>query len=214
MRAAVEGREIERLIHFTRFENLNNILQHGIRPRQLLDASGEEYIFNDDLRLDGCLDAVSLSISFPNYKMFYPYRCQDYSKMWAVLRLSPSILWEKDCAFCWQNAASAAVTCVPLCERRGRNAFLELFANKDGFPRRENTQIPNHYPTHPQAEVLCFDTIEPQYIERVDIQTRFNPNQLFAQIATNVPGRAYWYDDELFNGRFDYRHWPSNAEQL
>ncbi|ABQ25481.1 hypothetical protein Gura_1280 [Geotalea uraniireducens Rf4] len=95
MRATVEGRGIAHLIHFTRFENLNSILQHGIRPRQVLDAGGEEYIFNDELRLDGCLDAVSLSISFPNYKMFYPYRCQDYSINWAVLRLKSSILWDR-----------------------------------------------------------------------------------------------------------------------
>lgn len=214
MRAAAESRGITQLVHFTRFDNLTSILHHGIKPRQLLDNDGQIYAFNDELRLDGCLNASSISISFPNYKMFYPYRCQDYSVMWAVLRLDPSILWEKDCVYCWQNAASTAVTCIPLCDRRGRVAFLDLFSNREGFPTREATQIPLYYPTHPQAEVLCFETIEPRYIRRVDIPQRFNPNQHFAQVAANMPGREYWYDDELFNGRFDYRHWPSNAQQI
>lgn len=211
MRASVGNLQISQLVHFTRLDNLENILRQGIRPREGLDAAGTEYIYNDGLRLDGCLNAVSLSISYPNYKMFYSYRCADHNVPWVVLRLRPDILWEKDCAFCWENAASAAVTCIPIQNRREQAAFLEMFTNKPGYPTRETTLIPSCYPTHPQAEVLVFGTIEPAYIMRVDLPIRFNPNQVFQAMTRNC---EFWYDDDLFWPRLDHRHWPANAFQL
>ncbi|ACD96295.1 DarT ssDNA thymidine ADP-ribosyltransferase family protein [Trichlorobacter lovleyi] len=211
MRTAVENLQVSHLVHFTRLENLEGIMRQGIRTRYDLDNSGTGYIYNDDLRLDGYPNAASISVSYPNYKMFYSYRCADHNVPWVVLRLRPDILWEKNCAFCWENAASTNVTCIPIENRRGREAFLDLFVNKSGYPTRETTLIPRSYPTHPQAEVLVFGTIEPAYITRVDLPTRFNPNSVFSSINRHC---EFWYDDDLFWPRLDHRHWPANSFQL
>ena len=103
-------RGIETLVHFTRFENLESILNKGLMSRKELEKwdSENQPVFNDSQRLDQCPDSISLSISFPNYKMFFPYRQKNTAK-WAVILLKPDILWEMDCAFCMDNAASSLI---------------------------------------------------------------------------------------------------------
>ena len=69
-----EERGITTLIHFTRIENLQNILQEGLLGRSFLEERRQEFLFNDNDRADGHKEAVCLSISFPNYQMFYRIR--------------------------------------------------------------------------------------------------------------------------------------------
>jgi hypothetical protein len=69
-----DERDIETLVHFTRVENLSSILQNGLLSRKALETSGQQFLFNDPDRIDGHKEAICLSISFPNYKMFYPIR--------------------------------------------------------------------------------------------------------------------------------------------
>lgn len=87
----IKTRRILQLTHFTRVENIEGIISSGILPRNLLKAG---YYYNDEMRLDGFPEATSLSISFPNYQMFYRYRCLDSNngKNWAVLIINPNIL--------------------------------------------------------------------------------------------------------------------------
>ncbi|MCW1274095.1 DUF4433 domain-containing protein, partial [Acinetobacter baumannii] len=56
----INKREIKSIFHFTRVENLNNILTNGIIPRNNL--SNKTSIFNDTVRADGKLDYSSFSI--------------------------------------------------------------------------------------------------------------------------------------------------------
>jgi len=74
IRAYCAARRIDTLIHFTRLENLAGILADGILPRSAPGGQARRVIFNDGVRIDGHKDAVCLSVSFPNYKMFYKYR--------------------------------------------------------------------------------------------------------------------------------------------
>ena len=73
-----DERNIETLVHFTRVENLSSILQNGLLSRKALEileeTRGQQFLFNDRKRKDGHKDAICLSISFPNYQMFYPIR--------------------------------------------------------------------------------------------------------------------------------------------
>ncbi|USQ72578.1 DUF4433 domain-containing protein [Roseomonas mucosa] len=139
-------------------------MKHGICSVELAQNMNLLPQINDRLRLDGCRAATSLSIGFPNYKMFYRYRCDNRSSRWVVLALHPKILWEKDCVFCCHNAASSAVSRRLLSERRKIEAFMEMFAELEGYPSRLSQKLLSYDPTDVQAEVLVFDTIEPSDI--------------------------------------------------
>jgi hypothetical protein len=190
IRAFCEQRGIQHLTHFTRLENLDSILKHGLVSRAKLDATIEPhaYFVNDDWRGDGCTEANCVSISFPNYQMFYKYRQANLQAQWVVLLLKPDILWELDCAFCRENAASKNVTAIPLTKRKQFSALVEMF---DQYPPVKRDTLPSSYPSHPQAEVLVFGTIPTQYIDIICCED---------SIAT---GKSGFY----FDARMDYRNW-------
>lgn len=121
-----------------KMENLDTILQHGVLSRERLNALGIPFEQNDDMRLDNCLNASCLSISFPNYGLFYKQRRQ-YDTVWVVIVLEPNILWEKDCLFCPDNAASTDVSSLSREDRRGIEAFRLLF---NDFGDLERGQLP------------------------------------------------------------------------
>ena len=158
---------IRTLIHFTRVENLASILQHGLLGRYALLALPMERppAFNDEFRYDGHREAVCLSISFPNYQMFYKYRTH-HDTDWCVICLDVAILWELDCAFCRENAASNTVTAMPVEERKRPSALDDVFSDCVHI-RREDLSLPRDLPTHPQAEILVFESIPPAYIREI-----------------------------------------------
>jgi hypothetical protein len=164
MKQVVEQRKIKFLFHFTRIEKLDYIFEEGLVPRSILESQGRINEFNDEYRLDGHKDANCLSISHPNYKLFYSLRQSDLDQEWVVLAINPKILWVKDCAFCYENAASNNVSTIPVGERKGLVAFKNIFSPAVGIPSREEINLSDKCPTIPQAEVLVFDTIEPKYI--------------------------------------------------
>lgn len=188
------------LCHFTPLGNLESILRHGLWPRQDLAALKMPAIYTDQKRLDGYTNAVCLSVSFPNYKMFYVKR-QRSSHEWVVLLLEASILQEMDCAFFPENAASN------LAKYRARNsnrktaqAFQEMFEDyQEGTKtiRRAELLIPDCYPTHPQAEVLVFGRIPPQKIRHV----LFQDERMCKQWLTQHPE---WRKKYHFNACWTY----------
>jgi len=154
MKQAVEKKGIKNVLHFTRWENLSSILREGLIPRQSLETWASRFVFNDQVRVDYQKNANCLSIGHPNYKMFYGLRCADPSTQWVVITFKENVLWEKNCAFCVENAASSKVSSIPIEERKGIGAFEAMFAPSAGARARVQLGIPNHFPTNPQAEVL------------------------------------------------------------
>lgn len=71
----VTERNIRWLVHFTRIENLESILENGLLPRNNFEGLDVQPLTNDAFRLDGFLEATSLSIESPNYRMFWKCRC-------------------------------------------------------------------------------------------------------------------------------------------
>lgn len=196
----VRQRGIMHLMHFTRVDNLQSILEYGLIPRAFLNE--EQAAFNDAYRFDNCENAVCTTIEFPNYKMFYQLRCDNPDTQWAVLRLDAQILTDFDCAFCQVNAGSAASFNVPLEERKGVKALAKLYAPVvDGV--RRSPLIPMSYPTSPQAEVLVFDTISPDYIEAVYFNSA-ETLRFFRKMAFPV---YMTVDTDWFFPRADYRLW-------
>ena len=112
MKNIVTQREIKFIWHFTRYENLDSILTNGLLSRKELLQSNTPFIYNDEHRLDRCENSVSCSIEFPNYKMFYPCRQNNSSQKWILIGVQSTILWDLDCAFCMENAASNSVTSI------------------------------------------------------------------------------------------------------
>lgn len=163
---------ITTLVHFTLLENLCNILRKGLLSRSLLEKSGEYYLFCDQYRSDGHKDAVCLSISVPNYKMFRSKRKWNKipSAEWVVLLLDAEVLSNFDCAFCQENAASAPMRCVPLEDKKSLNTLKDMFAEHyidTKGDMYERVSLAKNRPTHPQAEVFVFDQIPPKYIKAV-----------------------------------------------
>lgn len=172
----VEERGIEKLIHFTRMKHLNSILREGLLSREELEHrvatqyGYEAPDFNDQQRINGEKRATCLSISFPNYSMFYKYRRRPEGDGWVLLALKPRLLWELDCAFCSENAASNAARSIPMVERKTAMAFARMFedSNNGGEKSiRAQENLSDKHPTHPQAEVLVFGRIAPEYIKTV-----------------------------------------------
>lgn len=156
-------RGILHLIHFTRISNLKSILERGLLNREELSRSpaSQDITFSDRERIDGHTDAVCLSISFPNYKMFYRLSSSNQD-VWCMLVISPSVLWELDCAFCHSNAASSVISRISLQQLRTFEALDKMFRNEELVSRRD-LGIPTNYPIDPQAEVLVFNRIPTNY---------------------------------------------------
>lgn len=204
MLSILKERNITDLYHFTKVDNLENILRYGLLPRDCLVENAIDSVFNDDYRLDGCCDAVCTSLEFPNYKMFYPLRENDHNIDWAVIKLDANIICDMPCAFCWENAASSSESSKPINTRKTREAFLSLFDNKPGYPTRQQCGIPDYYPTNPQAEILVFSEIPIEYFKQIcfkDVSTLIK----YRDIVTNdIPCRV---NSDLFFGRRDWKFW-------
>lgn len=206
MERILKQRQIDRLYHFTQAENLSNIFRYGLLPREILENEEIDSCFNDDYRFDNCLNAVCMSIEFPNYKMFYKLRRDDPDIDWAVLQLDAQILCDYPCAFCWTNAGDSTMYNIPLEERMGTRAFLELFEDRPFYPQREELSIEDWYPTNPQAEVLVFGTIPIKYIQNVYFQYR----QVFDRYKNDVPDRIDAdVNPTVFSYRNDWEFWKN-----
>ncbi len=209
----VTSRGITILTHFTKVENLPSILQHGLISRSELELNEHTFSHTDDLRLDGYTDGTCLSISFPNYKMFYPSRMKDQKIKWAVILLDASVLWEKDCAFFPSNAACSEYRLHPIETFKTINAFNRLFEEQEkqvitcsisgAVKIRETSKLPVSYPTNPQAEVICFDTIAPSYIRKIFFEDKASYEHI-QQSNANIQCEI---EPQAFFPRIDYGLW-------
>lgn len=152
------------LLHFTRAENLPSIILRGLYPIGRIGEIDVVPRINDQYRWDGHRDGTSVSIGFPNCQMLYKLRKSMPETKWVVLVLSPSILWEKMCAFCRHNAADGRISGQPLDALMTPEAFRSMYDEIEGIASRGDQRLKPYDPTDVQAEVLVFDIIEPQYI--------------------------------------------------
>lgn len=195
----IKKRNIKFLVHFTRLENLDNILKNGIIPRNdmkdefvnrfdfLLNAkeSKVKYIYNDNYRLDGKCNYSCFSIEFPNYKMFYSLRQVNKNAKWAVIGFPSDILLKYDCLFYPCNAADGRV----------RNEEIELFQGGDALENmfyldgREDF-LHDCHPTDVQAEVMIKGIISPSDIQFVVI----NDEPTVNNYRKNFPNIKFIYN--------------------
>lgn len=219
IKSIVSNRKIEFLLHFTPITNIPEILRYGLLGRVAIQEKKVSSTWNDDHRFDHLPNALCLSISFPNYQLFYRFRMQKPALNWAVLKLSPAILWELDCAFCSSNAANSMSSSVSLNERRKPQALAAMFEDYPEPCCRSNLRLPESFPTCPQAEVLVMESVSTKFIEAIYVNEEKTLDSLSRQLDTMediFPRKNIYFNDCFFRPREDYSFWkraqpPSNT---
>lgn len=189
-------RGVERLTHFTPITNVQNIYKYGLIPREYLGleivrlALGPE--FTDEHRRDGIPQYNCLSVTFPNYKMFYLKRQSSQDARWAVIEYSADLLLRLWAEYCPTNSASR----WPVLQ--GRDGLQSQFL----LPKlRGELGLAPNMTTDPQAEVLCDSVIGGREIKRICVE--------FASDVTLLAsvGIRSEVDPAPFKSRPDYRYW-------
>lgn len=197
----VDERAIKSLFHFTRLDNLPSILARGLLTKEACAHAGIDPATNDPYRYDGT-GAISATISYPNYKMFYRLRCDNPDVEWVVLKLKRSLLWRTSCGFSDTNAGDGSVYNIPMSRRQGLAALQSMFGDY-GHIERATLKIPDHYTTNPQAEVLLLDGATVDDIKGVYFQ-RSATHQQYRALYPDIPCHL---NGGFFDGRSDYVHW-------
>lgn len=207
-------RGINHLVHFTNIKNLHSILTYGLIPVSEQSSSNIESFHNDLDRLDQRLNCTSLSIDFPNYKVFYKKRMENQRERWVVVAIDINILFSnKNTAyFCCTNAASGSITCIDenLCTS---NAFEKMFADRveDRYGDtvdRKLLNLSNNFTTNPQAEVLISNTISTEFIKGVYFDNNEDIESYKCLYGEeNLKQYRYEINHNLFTYRNDYKFW-------
>ncbi|MES2337832.1 MAG: DarT ssDNA thymidine ADP-ribosyltransferase family protein [Pseudomonadota bacterium] len=200
------ARKIPLLAHFTRAENVQSILTHGLLPVSVAHSRGIHPTINDQHRLDGRLNGTSLSISFPNGSMFFKLRNENPETDWVILAVSNSILWSKNVLFCRHNAADKKISQADSGVLGAPEAFEAMFEEIDGHESRVVQGIKSFDPTDVQAEVLVIDSIEPEFVlgalvneDRVkdSLQPHFGRRKIIVH-----PGRKGFFANRTYYRKF------------
>ncbi|MES2531813.1 MAG: DarT ssDNA thymidine ADP-ribosyltransferase family protein [Pseudomonadota bacterium] len=209
IRAVATRRNIRHLVHFTRVANLPSIMANGLLSVQSAHSLGLAPQANDQLRLDGRPDAVSLSVGWPNADMFYKYRSLHPAERWVVLLLEPDILWTLDCGYCRHNAADKRIRTQPWSALTTEQAFESMFADAtevagvaDGAPSRAAQRLAPGDPTDVQAEVLVRGDIAPAMVLELVFEHRDDlaaHDRLTAGRRGRVQARGGYFDARGFS---------------
>ncbi len=204
-----QRRKISDICHFTRIENLKGIISEGLLPRAVLEKRFAVTlpIFTDEFRFDRQKNASCLSLSFPNYKMFYHKRRQSGDdNLWVVIIYDYSAITRLNCAFTTQNAAASVNLNSDVASRNTVESLEELFGDF-GSIQRKDLRLPDNYPTNPQAEVLAYEIIPAKYVKKVVFFTQRQAEQWLSENRSIYPLNNYSYNGGMFKYRMDFAFW-------
>jgi len=189
------------LLHFTSVDNIESIAKDGLRPRDVMDLLGG-FKCCDDLRIDGFKSGISLSVGFPNYKMFYKYRKMN-GGTWCVVAINPQIICNGKCLFFSENAASSKWRGRSPFSLQQKESFEEMFYEIDGKPTRATSGLPIGCPTNPQAEIIHVGPIR-----RDDFMGITFENELaMKEWEPRCNGIGCAVVNGFFKPRKDFQHW-------
>lgn len=201
----IQNRNIEYFVHFTDARNLPSILANGLLTKSSLDWYEIDYSYNDEERIDNMEDSISLSVSFPNYKMFYPTTLKYPKRDWCVLFLNALDVIKYDCAYNFTNAASNSCRFIPIDERKKFSSFQSMFQENVNGHIRSTLNLFDYETTDPQAELLVLEDLPPSCIEFAFFKTPYLYRQ-YCNIFQDT-GVQCWYNSGYFYGRHDYEYW-------
>lgn len=173
----IKCKKIDALYHFTHKGNLPSILSKGLLTKKTLEEQNIEYKYNDEKRLDGIKDSISLSFSHPNWKMFYKYRAMIGLEDWVVLKISPELLsgntnpdlsllndfdYLDKAIFCKKNAAHFTERTKTSEERKSHKVFLDIFESTIDIELLT-------YPYLNESEILYQGNIPKEFIQEIHV---------------------------------------------
>lgn len=170
--AFLKRKGIKKLFHFTHINNLESILLNGIRTRQYLDISEMTYQVTDPDRLDNFTESISFSIGEPN-RLLLPRKNFDFENHLVLLEVSANTLLTQNFAAFPSNAALGHFQDKILEDPDryiGARGLEGLYLNKD---LRNKEWLPIDVPTDTQSEILFFQPIDAEKIQRIHIPANF-----------------------------------------
>ncbi len=185
VKAFIEMHNITDLYHFTNVLNLKSILENDLMPVTHLKHKGLSYLHNDESRLDGKLDCVSLSISFPNTRYMNTKENQDYELNYCIIEYDAHLL-EKAAAFNKVSFSKYNAARSDTLISSDYEALVSMFDDSyykmnptrykyiygvPSSPFNREEELPLKYPTHDQAEILINAMINKRHIKRVIFKT-------------------------------------------
>ena len=190
------SRNINRLVHFTAIQNVPKILKLGLIPRKYLELDivrlSLNSVFSDGQRYDGLPEYNCLSITSPNYKMFYQKRSNS-NMGWAVVTFDPRVLTKRFFQFTPTNAASSST--IASAGVLGAEKLFQL------EKLRQDLQLNLSEPTDPQAEALCDSILSPEFVMEVIVQNETDQAWLARY------GISSTCDHSFFEPRKDWKFW-------
>lgn len=194
----IKKRGITKFVHFTRLDNVESIIKFGIVPSYFHDALNINAIKSNN----NGYGYVCLSVSFPNYQMFYKKRLEDPNKNWVVVGIDPSVILDDNIFYSFDIGNSARSGAY---NGTTYEDFLSMF--KDfGNIKRESLKIPDKFTTNPQAEIMIRSEIPPKYIKSIFVCNNEDMIYLKKFISNNI---NLVKDPKIFSSRKDYKVWSN-----
>lgn len=168
----LKDKNITTLLHFSDRQNLFNILNYGLLSREILDNLQWTYSLNDEKRLDGRLDCISLSMSRINKELLDSFIAKGKIKECVIIGIDATMLYREDNEriYCQTNAAT---------KRANKGSefkdLVAMFDDEVSYRRsydekhlkRSEQNLNDNKPTAPQAEILWKDWVNPNYIQGI-----------------------------------------------
>ena len=209
--AEIERRGIKQFVHVTDVKNLPSILENGLMTRSALREKSMAFSYTDEDRND-LSGAICLSVTSPNYKMFFMKQSDAPDRKFCILLLDPETIVGLEPTYYPTNAASTGVV-----GGTGYEDFAALFADEYRGRKRSDLGIGGAYPTDPQAEVQVGASIPASAIKVVafadQADWKANIDDLKAR-GIKAWSTGIEAGRRLFAQRSDWQHWQRPKSEV
>ncbi len=205
--------QITELFHFSPLENLGGILNQGLVTVLELKLSKSVFKANDHDRYDET-GGICTSLGFPNYKLLYRAQLERALEP-VILRIDPRALFIVPWIAVPTNAATREMRRF-MRERSkdliGIDALSRMYLEEvpissESPARRSTLELPESFPTDPQAEVIFLERIPPYLIMSLCV-----PNDSMSEKVTQIVQREKRHlrvekRADLYKSRKDFNFW-------
>lgn len=166
-------RNIKHLCHFTRLENLESILKHGILSREVLVTNGIPHFINDERRNDNNRKAICLSVSRFN-EHYLRSKKREFNGSFVYIYIKINLLFDTKAKVYFYKTNAANKSIKP---GIGLDGFKDMFADKVEYMANDEKRVFNRHKnkrqafetTDDQAEILFEGRVPVEYIDRIEI---------------------------------------------